>query len=77
MPDVIKSPLGGIAVPAKDSVALAGAIKQLLDDDDLRSELGRQARQIAEREYAFPMYVQRHISLYEEVIERHHNGDRG
>ena len=77
LPDVIKSPLGGIAVPAKDSVALAGAIKRLLDDDDLRSELGRQARQIAEREYAFPMYVQRHISLYEEVIERHHNGDRG
>lgn len=71
LPDVIKSPRGGLAVPAMDSVALAGAIKRLLDDDDLRSELGGQARQIAEREYAFPLYVQRHIRLYEEVIERH------
>jgi glycosyltransferase involved in cell wall biosynthesis len=76
LPDVIKSPLGGIAVPAKDSVALAGAIKRLLDDDDLRSELGGQARQLAEREYSFPLYVQRHIKLYEEVIERHHSGSR-
>ena len=77
LPDVIKAPLGGIAVPAKDSVALAGAIKLLLDDEELRIELGMQARQIAEREFAFPRYVQRHINLYEEVIERHHNGYRG
>lgn len=76
LPDVIKSPLGGLAVPARDSVALAGAIKQLLENDDLRNELGRQARQIAEREYSFPLYVQRHIKLYEEVIERHHNGGK-
>ena len=77
LPDVIKAPQGGLAVPARDSVALAAAIQRLLEDDDLRSELGGQARKIAEREYAFPLYVQRHISLYEEVIERHHNGDRG
>jgi len=73
LPGVIKCPLGGLAVPAMNSVALAGAIKRLLDDDDLRSRLGEQARQIAEREYAFPLYVQRHIRLYEEVIDRHHN----
>ena len=77
LPDVIRSPRGGLAVPAKDSVALAGAIKQLLDDDDLRSELAGQACQIAESEYAFPLYVQRHITLYEEVIESHHIGNRG
>lgn len=76
LPDVIKSPLGGLAVPARDSVALAGAIKQLLENDYLRNELGRQARQIAEREYSFPLYVQRHINLYEEVIKRHQNGGR-
>lgn len=76
LPDVIKSPLGGVAVPARDSLALAGAIKRLLDDDGLRSELGTQARQLAEREYALPLYAQRHIHLYEEAIERHHKGGR-
>lgn len=76
LPDVINSPLGGIAVPAKDSAALAEAIKLLLDDEDLRSDMSKQARQIAEREYSFPLYVQRHINLYEEVIERHHRGGK-
>ena len=71
LPGVIKSPRGGLAVPARDSVALAGALKRLLDNDDLRNELGANARQIAEDEYAFPLYVQRHIRLYKEVIERH------
>jgi glycosyltransferase involved in cell wall biosynthesis len=75
--DVIKAPLGGISVPSRDSVSLAGAIKRLLDDDALRNELGKQARQIAEHEYSFPLYVQRHINLYDEVIKGHHAGSLG
>jgi glycosyltransferase involved in cell wall biosynthesis len=71
LPEVIKAPRGGLVVPAKDSVALAGAIRKLLEDDDLRDKLGKQARQIAEQEYALPLYVQRHLNLYEDVIERH------
>ncbi|MDO9085186.1 MAG: glycosyltransferase [Anaerolineaceae bacterium] len=69
LPDVIKSPQGGLTVPARDSVELAGAIMKLLTDDDLRERLGKQARQIVEKEYALSLYVQRHISLYEELIE--------
>jgi glycosyltransferase involved in cell wall biosynthesis len=71
LPEVIKTPHGGLAVPAKDSVALAGAIQKLLEDDNLRDKLGKQARQIAEQEYTLPVYVQRHLSLYEDAIERH------
>ena len=71
LPDVIKAPRGGLTVPAKDSVALAGAIERLLRDDDLREKLGRQGRQIAEQEYSLPLYVQRHIQLYEAVVKRH------
>jgi len=77
LPDVIKAPQGGLAVPAGDSVALAGAIQQLLSDDDLRDRLGKQARQIVEREYSLPLYVQRHVKLYEKVIEHHHRGNCG
>jgi glycosyltransferase involved in cell wall biosynthesis len=72
LPDVIKAPLGGLSVSAMDSNALAGAIQKLLEDDDLRKRLGKQARQIAEQEYALPLYVQRHLSLYEDAIKRHH-----
>lgn len=71
LPDVIKAPQGGLAVPARDSVALAAAIQRLLTDDDLRVALGKQARQIAEQEYSLPKYLQSHINMYEDAIERH------
>jgi glycosyltransferase involved in cell wall biosynthesis len=71
LPDVIKAPLGGLAVATRDSVALAGAIERLLEDDDLRQRLGQQGRQIAEQEYSLALYVQRHLRVYEGALERH------
>jgi len=76
LPEVIKAPQGGLAVPAQDSVALAAAIRQLLNDDDLRLVIGEQARHIAEQEYSLSLYLERHVSMYEEVIERHRGGGR-
>ena len=77
LPDVIQSPKGGLTVSAKNSAALAKTIQRLLEDQKLRDELGRQGRQIAESEYSLPMYVQRHIDLYEEAINRYHSGNQG
>lgn len=54
----------------KDCTALAAAIRLLLDDERLRLRLGRQARELAEQEYAAEVYVDRHIRLHEETIER-------
>jgi glycosyltransferase involved in cell wall biosynthesis len=71
LPDVIKAPLGGLAVPAKDSFALAKVIKLLMENDEQRISIGKQARIIAESEYSIPLYIQRHISLYNEVIDQH------
>ena len=50
---------------------MAEAIEQLMDNDELRVKLSKQARLIVENEYAFPLYVNRHISLYEDVIKSH------
>jgi colanic acid biosynthesis glycosyl transferase WcaI len=41
----------GIVVPPQDSVALAGAIRELADDAVKREELGRQARAYAEENF--------------------------
>jgi glycosyltransferase involved in cell wall biosynthesis len=77
LPSVIKAPRGGLAVPAKDSVALAAAIRRLLANDGLREKLGQEGRQIAEREYSLSLYVQRHLQLYEAVVARHSKSRRG
>ncbi|MDB4891924.1 MAG: hypothetical protein JWL61_3779 [Gemmatimonadetes bacterium] len=71
LPQVIDAPVGGVVVPPMDREALIGALKQLLDNDELRAKIGVQARQLAEREYSLDLYGQRHLRLYAEVIERH------
>jgi glycosyltransferase involved in cell wall biosynthesis len=71
LPEVIKAPLGGVTVPSKDAVALAGAIGRLLKDDALRKKLGQQGRRIAEQEYSLALYVERHLRLYEAAVEKH------
>jgi glycosyltransferase involved in cell wall biosynthesis len=70
LPDVIRAPQGGLAVPAKDSAALAAAIDRLLADAELRRKIGQQARQIAEQEYSFQLYMERHLQLYASVLEK-------
>ena len=71
LPGVVRAPEGGIAVPARDAVALAGALARFLNDEELRMATGKRARELAEREYSLDLYVRRHLALYEEVIERH------
>lgn len=73
LPDVIKAPLGGISVLAKDSQELANAIDCLLNDDTLRIQLGIQARQIAETEYSFTTYMETHMRLYKELNKDFNN----
>jgi len=67
LPDVIRAPRGGVAVPARDSAALEAAIRALLADEGIRSGLARQARELAEQEYSLETYVRRHLALYESL----------
>lgn len=49
--DVLRNPKGVTVVPQRDIYGAAEAIIQLLQDDELRREMGRQARQSAEEIY--------------------------
>jgi glycosyltransferase involved in cell wall biosynthesis len=71
LPGVVRSPVGGVAVRARDTVALAAALARLLNDDELRAAMGRRARELAESEYSLDLYVRRHRALYDDVIARH------
>ncbi len=66
--EVIRPPKGGIVVSASDHVALAGAVRSLLDDDELRQGMRRSARRLAVREYDFRLYMGSHLALYEMLV---------
>jgi glycosyltransferase involved in cell wall biosynthesis len=59
----------GVIVPPRDSAALAHAICGLLADRDRRRRLGEAARQKARTQFGVCKMIDRHVRLYEELLE--------
>jgi 2-deoxystreptamine N-acetyl-D-glucosaminyltransferase/2-deoxystreptamine glucosyltransferase len=60
----------GLRVPVGDVHALASAIERLLGDADLRSDMGRRGRLVAETEYSWRVVSRRFEDLYESMLRR-------
>jgi glycosyltransferase involved in cell wall biosynthesis len=61
----------GLIVPPSDAGALAGALRRLLDDDELRARLGAQARARALREFTIPRMIDQTLQVYAEAVDVH------
>jgi glycosyltransferase involved in cell wall biosynthesis len=68
LPSIIKAPVGGVAVPAKNSIALSTAIEHLLNNEDDRKKISMQARALVEADYSDSLYVNKHVELYQSII---------
>lgn len=68
MPDMINHLENGWLATPFDHKDLARGIVHVLENDDRRNEMGRKARQKAEREYSGSVISLRHIRLYEEIL---------
>lgn len=64
--DVIENGKTGLLVPPDDAGALAKAITRLLDDNDLRTSLGRAGKAHAEEQYS----VDKMCDQYEEMMQQ-------
>jgi glycosyltransferase involved in cell wall biosynthesis len=62
------SPEAGVLVPPGDSTALAGALIELLKDENRRRSLGEGARKRALERYAWDGLAGRLVRIYEEVL---------
>ena len=71
--DVVRAGENGLLVPPHDAAALATAIRQLLEDPELRGRMGMAGRARAEREFGIEQVVHSHLALYRELIE-HNSG---
>lgn len=60
----------GFHVPAGDPQALADRLRRLVEDEVLRTRLGRQAAEYA-RSYAWPLIADQIVSLYGTLLKKH------
>lgn len=67
--EVVSHEIDGLIVPAKDAEALAGAIRRLCDDPELRRKLGAAARQKALREFDERIVIEKTLAVYEELLQ--------
>jgi len=65
--DAIEPNVTGLLVPVRDPVALADAIQWLIDNPELRQQMGRAGRELAESEFAIEKIVLRHLDIYREL----------
>ena len=66
--EVISHGRNGVLVPPGNVQALAEALRQLLDQPGLRSELARQAREDVVREHSWDVYAGRLEDVYRQAI---------
>jgi len=60
----------GFHVPAGDAQAMADRLRRLVEDEVLRTRLGRQAAEYA-RNYAWPLIADQILSLYGTLLKKH------
>jgi len=67
--DIIRHKENGIMVEAKDSIMLSKAIIEMLENDSLCIELGKNARRDAEAKFDINIITDRYINLYKQVLK--------
>lgn len=68
--DTIIPHISGELVPVKDAQALSAAVQALAQDKAKRQAMGEAGRTLAEQEFALPIIVAQHLSLYQELLRK-------
>jgi glycosyltransferase involved in cell wall biosynthesis len=66
--DAVIDGYNGFLVPIKDGRALAEKLEILIGDKALRLRMGANSRKLAEREFSIENVVERHIEIYNSLI---------
>lgn len=65
--EVVRHGINGLLVPLRNPVALAAALKQLVDNPRQRAVFGRRARDIAAAEFSLSAVIGQTLALYQEL----------
>jgi glycosyltransferase involved in cell wall biosynthesis len=70
IPEVIEDGENGFLVSPGSSKQLAEALKKLVNDQALRTGMGRRGRQMYEEKFTLPRMIQQIEALYDHLLER-------
>jgi glycosyltransferase involved in cell wall biosynthesis len=68
LPEMVSDGVNGILVSQQDAGGLADAICQLLENPELRSQMGANARRVAEERFSVERVVPKMIETYQTVL---------
>lgn len=66
--EIVRDGQNGILVPARDAVALAAALRQMILSPELRSRMGRRGRDMVVAEFSEQIVVAQTINIYRELL---------
>jgi len=68
IPLAVDDGLNGILVPQRDSTKLADAFMELIQNEGLRKEMGKRAREKAEKELSWDCIAQKYEQIYTDIL---------
>lgn len=63
----IESGVNGLLFDNEDSVQFTAAMEKLINDDDLRTKLAKNAKEKALKEYTIPVMTQKTLQVYDRI----------
>jgi glycosyltransferase involved in cell wall biosynthesis len=66
--EIVRDGVNGFLVPARNGPALAEALRQLIENKDLRKQMGAKGREIVLREFAEQKVVNETLAVYTELL---------
>lgn len=66
--DTVEDGVNGFLIPIKDSHALADKLRILIDNPELRRNMGKSSRHKAEREFSLDDVIKKHLEVYQSLL---------
>ena len=67
--DTVIDGVNGFIIPPKNSIALADALKKLIDNPLLRKEMGKKAREFAVGKFDVNDVIEVHLDIYKKFLK--------
>lgn len=71
MPEIVDDGITGLIIPPENSELLADAIVRLLQNDELRNDMGKKAFIKLKRDLSWDAISTKTVEVYKEIIEKH------